>query len=86
MRTFNQTIAINVPMNANYNSPYIPLKNIYTYSIMAVVTGTPTGTISLQASADPETNDTQYNTTSSPQRPPTVGPSNWSLSPGLHSR
>src|SRR5271166_1343826 len=82
MRTFNQTIATNVPMNANYNSPYVPLKNIYTYSIMAVITGTPTGTIQLQASNDPETNDTQYNATSSPQRPPTVIPVNWATITG----
>ena len=74
MRTFNKQIATTVPMNANYNSPYTPLKNIYTYSMAAIVTGTPTGTIKLQASNDPETNDTQTNSTG---LSPAVGPSNW---------
>jgi hypothetical protein len=81
MKTFNQTIATSVPLNANYNSPYVPLRNIYTYAIQAVITGTPTGTIQLQASNDPETNDTQYNvaSVSAPLggRPPAVAPSNW---------
>lgn len=62
-------------MNANYNSPYVPLKNIYLYSIVAIITGTPTGTIQLQASNDPETNDTQYNVSAG--QPPAVGPVNW---------
>ena len=77
MRTFNQQVATNVPLNANYNSPYTPLRNIYTYSITAIITGTPSGTIQIQASNDPETNDTQYNTVSNPQRPPTVAPTHW---------
>lgn len=75
MRTFNKTVATGVVLNANYNSPYIQLKNIYLYSIVAVITGTPTGTIQLQASNDPETNDTQYNQTAN--QPPSVGPTNW---------
>ena len=75
MRTFNERVATAVPMNANYNSPYTPLRNIYTYSMVAVVTGTPTGTIAIQASNDPETNDTQINTTAN--LPPAVGPTNW---------
>jgi len=75
MRTFNQTIATNVPLNANYNSPYVPLRNIYMYSMAAIITGTPTGTLKIQASNDPETNDTQYNTTAGV--PPAVGPTNW---------
>ena len=74
MRVFNQQIATAVPMNANYNSPYVPLKSIFMYCMSAKVTGTPTGTIFLQASNDPETNDTQYNSTN---LPPAVGPSNW---------
>lgn len=41
----------------------------------AIITGTPTGTIQIQASNDPETNDTQYNTTAG--QPPAVGPTNW---------
>ncbi len=74
MRTFNRPIVAAAPMNANYNSPYTPLRNVYTYSIAAIVTGTPTGTIKLQASNDPETNDTQTNSTG---LPPAVGPTNW---------
>lgn len=76
MRVFNKQIATAVPMNANYNSPYTPLKSIFMFSIAAVVTGTPTGTISLQGSNDPETNDTQTNVTA--HLPPAVGPTNWS--------
>lgn len=75
MRTFNQTVATAVPLNANYNSPYVPLKQIYTYTMSAIITGTPTGTIQIQASNDPETNDTQYNIAQN--RPPTVVPTNW---------
>lgn len=68
MRTFNLTVDTDVPMNANFESDFIPLKNIFMYSIAAIVTGTPGGTISLQASNDPETNDTQ---------PSTNQPTNW---------
>ena len=75
MRTINKTIATNVPLNANYNSPYQQLKSIYTYTMSAIITGTPTGTIQIQASNDPETNDTQYNTTVN--LPPTQFPTNW---------
>ena len=75
MRTFNKQIAIAVPLNANYNSPYVQLKNIYTYTMSANITGTPTGIIAIQASNDPETNDTQYNTTA--HQPPAIGPTNW---------
>ncbi len=74
MKTVNRPIATAVPMNAAYNSPYQPLKQIYVYAISAIVTGTPTGTIKLQASNDPETNDTQVNSTG---LPPAVGPVNW---------
>jgi hypothetical protein len=75
MRVFNKQIATGVSLNANSNSPYVPLRSIYTYAIAALVTGTPTGIIKLQASNDPETNDTQTNTTSN--LPPAVGPVNW---------
>lgn len=75
MRTLNKQISTNVPLNANSSSPYVPLKNIYMYSIAYIVTGTPTGTVKLQASNDPETNDTQTNTTSGVA--PAVGPTNW---------
>ena len=75
MRTINKTLATAIPLNANYNSPYQPLKSIYTYAMSAIITGTPTGTLKIQASNDPETNDTQYNTGSN--LPPTVQPVNW---------
>jgi hypothetical protein len=75
MRTFNKQISTAVPMNANSNSPYVQLKNIFMYSLAALVTGIPTGTIKLQASNDPETNDTQTNITSGVA--PAVGPTNW---------
>lgn len=57
MRTWNKQIATAIPLNANYNSPASPLKNIFGYAIAAIVTGTPGGNIKLQASNDPETND-----------------------------
>lgn len=69
MRVFNQQIATNIAMNANYTSPYVPLKFIFMYAMAANVTGTPTGIIKLQASNDPETDDT----TPLSNRPPT----NW---------
>lgn len=59
MRTFNKQISTAVDLDANSFSPAVPLKNIYTYCINAIITGTPTGTIKLQASNDPETNDSQ---------------------------
>jgi hypothetical protein len=77
MRTFNKQIATAVPLNANYVSTYVPLKNIYTYSVAAIIIGTPTGTIQLQASNDPETNDTQTNTTTTPNIAPSMAPVNW---------
>lgn len=40
----------------------------------AIISGTPNGTLKLQASNDPETNDTQYNSTN---LPPAQGPVNW---------
>jgi len=74
MRTFNKQITTNASIAAGYTSPYVPLKGIYMYSIMAIITGAPTGSIKLQASNDPETNDTQINSTG---LPPAVGPTNW---------
>ena len=75
MRTFNKQIAAAVVLNANYKSPLVPLRNIYTYSISAIITGVPTGTLTIEASNDPETNDTQVNTTSNTI--PAVLPTNW---------
>lgn len=74
MRTVNKVLSTNQAMNVTSNSQYQPLRNIYTYAMQAVVTGTPTGNIKLQASCDPETNDTQYNATN---LPPAQGPTNW---------
>lgn len=66
MRTFNTTIS-NVALNTDYTSPAIPLKNIFMFNIAAIISDTPTGTIKLQVSNDPETNDTI----------PLVEPPNW---------
>lgn len=57
MRTFNQQVIASQALNVNSNSPFVPLKNIYTYTMAAIITGTPNGTVKLQASNDPETND-----------------------------
>lgn len=75
MRVFNKTIASNISLNASYNSPYVPMKQMYTYTVSAQITGTPTGIIQLQASNDPETNDSQTNTMSNTA--PSVAPTNW---------
>lgn len=81
MRTFNKTVATAVPLNTNYNSPYTQLRNIYTYCMSANISGTPTGTLSIQASNDPETNDTQTNQATvpgqPPSNPPSKAPTNW---------
>lgn len=69
MRTFNDQIVTNSIMNATITSPAVPLKNIFMYSIAAIVSGTPNGSFSLQASNDPETNDTV--------RPIQPAPINW---------
>lgn len=71
MRVYNEKIASGVVLNANYNSPAAPLKSTVMYSISAVITGTPNGIIKLQASNDPETNDTQ------PGGVPFPTPTNW---------
>lgn len=75
MRVFNQQIATNHALNASFNSDYVPLKSIFMYSIAALYTNSVAGTIKLQASNDPETNDTQYNIAGN--RPPSVAPINW---------
>lgn len=61
MRVFNQQIQTNVALNTNINGPAVPLRYIFMYTIAAIITGTPTGTVKLQASNDPETNDTMPN-------------------------
>ncbi len=71
MRTVNHTMVplVSAILSANRNGPAIPLKNIFMYSIAAIIAGTPTGTVKLQASNDPETNDT--NPAANPQPAPT---------------
>lgn len=71
MRTFNKQISTAVDLDADSESVAVPLKNIFMYSIMAIITGTPTGTLKLQGSADPETNDTN------PQNNPAPAPTHW---------
>ena len=53
MRTYNQQIVSNAIMNTGIMSQAIELSRIYGYSIQAVYTGTPTGTLKLQGSSDP---------------------------------
>jgi hypothetical protein len=48
-------------LNTSFNSNPVRLKDIFLYSICATVTGTPTGTIKLQASNDPDTNPSMPN-------------------------
>lgn len=59
MRTYNKTITVAQPLNVTITGPATPLKNIYTYCMAANYTGSATGSIRLQVSNDPETNDTQ---------------------------
>lgn len=75
MRVFNIQNQTSVLLNTSINGPYVPLKSIFMYCIASTITGTPTGTLKLQASNDPETNDTQYNVTNG--RPPSVAPTHW---------
>lgn len=59
MRTFNIPLASSIDLSAaSYTSPAVPLKNIYGFSIAMNITGAPIGTLKLQVSNDPETNDT----------------------------
>lgn len=67
MRVFNKQITTATPLNVNNSSDAVPLKSIYMYNIVAIITGTPTGNIKLQASNDPETNDSI----------PLPAPTNW---------
>lgn len=81
MKTYNSPVSTNQHLNVNSNSPYIQVKNIYIYALAAVITGTPNGTLKLQASNDPATNETQVNQPTVPGQPPTNPPSkapvNW---------
>lgn len=58
MRVFNKQISTGVLLNTNVDGPFVPLKSIFMYSIAAIITGVPTGAVRLQASNDPETDDT----------------------------
>lgn len=71
MRTYNKQIQTATALNADNNGAAAPLKNIYMYSIAANISGVPTGTLKLQASNDPETNDTM------PNGAPKPTPTNW---------
>ena len=71
MRTFNNQVQTGIVLNAARVGTAIPLKNIYIFSIAAIIAGTPTGTIKLQVSNDPETND------SMPSANPQPTPTNW---------
>lgn len=52
MQTGNKVFLTNVLMNTNITSEALPLPNIYGFAIQAVYTGTPGGTLKLQASVD----------------------------------
>lgn len=71
MRSYNKQIQTNQALNVSSNSPASPLKYIFMYTIAANITGVPAGTIRLQASNDPETNDTPPGGVPFPQ------PTNW---------
>jgi len=53
MNTYNKPVTIVAALNADHNSAPLQLKNMFGYSIQIVWTGTPTGTLKLQASSDP---------------------------------
>jgi len=71
MRVFNKQIATATVLSANRNTTFVELKSIVLYCIAAVITGTPTGTIKLQACNDPDTNNTI------PVPNNTANPTNW---------
>jgi hypothetical protein len=57
MNVFNQPLATAVPLNANYTSPNALVRLMVTYTMAANITGTPNGSIHLEASNDPLTNE-----------------------------
>lgn len=71
MRTFNVQIATEADISNGYTSSSVPLKNILNYCITAIISGSPNGSIKLQASNDPET------ITNLPGGTPQPEPVNW---------
>jgi len=65
MKTNQIPIVTNAVMNTTINSTPVAIPDIYGYAIQAVYTGTPNGTLKLQASADPF----KYVTPNTPQTP-----------------
>lgn len=59
MQVFNKQFGANILLNTDVISEPVPLKNMFMYNICATITGSPSGSIKLQASNDPETNTTQ---------------------------
>lgn len=53
MNTASEILINNVVANTDINSTPAVLSDIYGFCIQAVITGTPTGTLKLQASNDP---------------------------------
>jgi hypothetical protein len=53
MRVNNDPFILNQVLNANFNSVPQQLNQVFGYSIQGVITGTPTGTVELQMSDDP---------------------------------
>ena len=53
MRTNAFQFVTGQALNAGFNSAAVGLNQVFGYTIQGVITGTPTGTFTLQASADP---------------------------------
>ena len=53
MHTYNVTLETNQPMNTSFNSAPMNLNQMEGYAIQCVWTGTPTGSLKLQCSVDP---------------------------------
>jgi hypothetical protein len=53
VKPFNDPLLTNVVLSANKASAAIPLPQMFGYAVQAVISGTPTGTLKLQASVDP---------------------------------
>lgn len=53
MQSYNKEFVVSQILNANYNSPAMEVHYQYVFCVVAKITGTPTGTIHLEASNDP---------------------------------